>query len=653
MFGEKDSDLKALAQSGGHTTASTSSIGSCMEDQRTIVIDSEDDDGQGSSGGEVCGVCGAEKAAMHYGAIACVGCKGFFRRALMKADQLECQANGNCPIRADLRTQCRSCRFQKCLEAGMKPEACRPNRDYTGKQKKKALAMPKESVECTPQPKNKGDWMKKLTVEMRTLLMNLLNIEAKVMKGDTNMDASQLYPLRLNTIREIMDDPSKLKGKRSEMRYEPFRMAKNNELSSVAYRRLIAAIDWVEHLAALMGGLSVEDKIALVKNAFAPLMVFKFASRTAEVAKDENILCLCNFAYVPRNISQAFSDSYHLGNGLVDRALDELVRPYRAYGMREEEIVCVSAMIVLNPLARDLSTEAFEKILEMRNKIEDTLYMIVKEARFSQQPAVCFGHILLSLPIVTMLANAMCENLQFAQVFSNTGEIPLLTDLFGEAAVRYPLDNVDNGKIVMHHRMRCFPVEPFSEEENTKEMESLSLNKEKPPGTMCDKQTQTERVAFVSKVRMKRPYSMTNPVDDEPQRFKLLQPPGNYTLTEMFDDLRCIGDSPHDSPSTSLQPPTVQTVPQPFVSASQTMACAEYPQQVFPQPPPPYANNYAYPSLAPGGHYMLTRTYSNPTTLPTGPSNYPQVSQPISSQFTPYSCPQQVQYPSDWRDYNV
>ncbi|RCN25610.1 hypothetical protein ANCCAN_28676 [Ancylostoma caninum] len=148
---------------------------------------------------------------------------------------------------------------------------------------------------------------------------------------------------------------------------------------------------------------------------------------------------------------------------------------------------------------------------------------------------------------------------------------------------------------------------------------------------------------------------MTNPVDDEPQRFKLLQPPGNYTLTEMFDDLRCIGDSPlsHDSPSTSLQPPTVQTVPQPLVSSSQTMVCAEYPQQVFPQPPPPYANNYAYPSMAPGGHYMLTRTYSNPTTLPTGPSNYPQVSQPISNQFAPYSCPQQTQYPSDWRDYNA
>uniref|UniRef100_A0A158PCT9 NR LBD domain-containing protein n=1 Tax=Angiostrongylus cantonensis TaxID=6313 RepID=A0A158PCT9_ANGCA len=216
-----------------------------------------------------------------------------------------------------------------------------------------------------------------------------------------------------------------------QMRYEPFRMAKNNELSMVAYRRLIAAIDWVEHLSVLIGGLSVDDRVALVKNAFAPLMVFKFACRTAEAAKDRNILCLCNFAYVPRNISAAFSDSYHLGNGLVDRALDELVQPYRAYGMREEEIVCVSAMIVLNPLARDLSVEAFDKILELRNKIEDALYVVIKEARSTEHPAVCFGRILLSLPIVTMLANSMCENLQFAQIFSNSGMIPLLTDLFG------------------------------------------------------------------------------------------------------------------------------------------------------------------------------------------------------------------------------
>ncbi|KJH40071.1 zinc finger, C4 type, partial [Dictyocaulus viviparus] len=72
--------------------------------------------------GEICNVCGGDKAAMHYGAVVCVGCKGFFRRALMKADQLECQLNSNCLIQFGSRTHCRSCRFQRCREVGMKPE---------------------------------------------------------------------------------------------------------------------------------------------------------------------------------------------------------------------------------------------------------------------------------------------------------------------------------------------------------------------------------------------------------------------------------------------------------------------------------------------------------------------------------------------------
>jgi hypothetical protein len=46
-------------------------------------------------------------------------------------------------------------------------------------------------------------------------------------------------------------------------------MARNEELSAIVYRRLIAAIDWVEYLTnELLGGVSVEDRIALVKSCF-------------------------------------------------------------------------------------------------------------------------------------------------------------------------------------------------------------------------------------------------------------------------------------------------------------------------------------------------------------------------------------------------
>lgn len=48
---------------------------------------------------------------------------------------------------------------------------------------------------------------------------------------------------------------------------------------------------------------------------------------------------------------------------------------------------------------------------------------------------------------------------------------------------------------------RCFPVEPFSEEENTNEMERLSITKEKLPGSHSDKQTQTERLGFPARIR--------------------------------------------------------------------------------------------------------------------------------------------------------
>ncbi|KAF1756192.1 hypothetical protein GCK72_012645 [Caenorhabditis remanei] len=46
----------------------------------------------------LCMACGSEKASHHYGALSCVGCKGFFRRALLKADQLECAANAECTV---------------------------------------------------------------------------------------------------------------------------------------------------------------------------------------------------------------------------------------------------------------------------------------------------------------------------------------------------------------------------------------------------------------------------------------------------------------------------------------------------------------------------------------------------------------------------
>uniref|UniRef100_A0A1I7ZKG1 Nuclear receptor domain-containing protein n=1 Tax=Steinernema glaseri TaxID=37863 RepID=A0A1I7ZKG1_9BILA len=132
-----------------------------------------------------CVVCGDEQAKMHYGVMACFGCKGFFRRALKRADQYECQNGNNCVIDKLARNSCRSCRLSKCLAAGMDPSAVRPDRDFTGKQQssrpanRRQRSSPSASTKADRITLGNDDWIRRLPVEMRTMLMTLLNIEAK------------------------------------------------------------------------------------------------------------------------------------------------------------------------------------------------------------------------------------------------------------------------------------------------------------------------------------------------------------------------------------------------------------------------------------------------------------------------------------------
>lgn len=82
-----------------------------------------------------CEVChGAPKGAQ-YGALACLGCIVFFRRAIV-GENIKRKCNLNCDILfgstnlfqfnsviiiAEKKNCCRSCRLQKCLKVGMDP----------------------------------------------------------------------------------------------------------------------------------------------------------------------------------------------------------------------------------------------------------------------------------------------------------------------------------------------------------------------------------------------------------------------------------------------------------------------------------------------------------------------------------------------------
>ena len=75
---------------------------------------------------ELCPVCGDKVSGYHYGLLTCESCKGFFKRTVQNKKVYTCVAERSCHIDKTQRKRCPFCRFQKCLDVGMKLEGeCR------------------------------------------------------------------------------------------------------------------------------------------------------------------------------------------------------------------------------------------------------------------------------------------------------------------------------------------------------------------------------------------------------------------------------------------------------------------------------------------------------------------------------------------------
>ena len=60
---------------------------------------------------DLCLVCGDRASGYHYNALACEGCKGFFRRSITKNQSYACKYGGSCEIDMYMRRKCQACRY--------------------------------------------------------------------------------------------------------------------------------------------------------------------------------------------------------------------------------------------------------------------------------------------------------------------------------------------------------------------------------------------------------------------------------------------------------------------------------------------------------------------------------------------------------------
>ncbi|XP_032893790.1 bile acid receptor isoform X1 [Amblyraja radiata] len=97
-------------------------------------------------GDELCVVCGDKASGYHYNALTCEGCKGFFRRSVMKNAAYKCKNGGNCEMDMYMRRKCQECRLRKCKEVGMLAECLLTEIQCKSKRLRKCPSLPPEPL---------------------------------------------------------------------------------------------------------------------------------------------------------------------------------------------------------------------------------------------------------------------------------------------------------------------------------------------------------------------------------------------------------------------------------------------------------------------------------------------------------------------------
>lgn len=106
-----------------------------------------------------CPICGDKISGFHYGIFSCESCKGFFKRTVQNRKNYVCVRGGPCAVSITTRKKCPACRFEKCLQKGMKLEAIREDRTRGGRSTYQcSYTLPNSIISPLLSPEQQSDY---------------------------------------------------------------------------------------------------------------------------------------------------------------------------------------------------------------------------------------------------------------------------------------------------------------------------------------------------------------------------------------------------------------------------------------------------------------------------------------------------------------
>ena len=267
----------------------------------------------------LCSICGDRASGKHYGVYSCEGCKGFFKRTVRKDLTYICREGGNCLIDKKQRNRCQLCRYNKCLQCGMKREAVQEERQRT---KEKGDNEVESSTSMLPSSGQASGMVNGNLIQQQNIVST---------NGNHQVDQAPGFSHAV-LLQQLHDGELRIDMKMKQERI--------SELNSAIRQQVTLLFEWsrtVPHFS----DLSIDDQVNLVKSGWNEMLIAEFAHRSIE---SNNVLVLASGVF----INEQAAKSTGVGE-IFQRVLSELVSKMKEMEMDKTELGSLRAVVLFNP----------------------------------------------------------------------------------------------------------------------------------------------------------------------------------------------------------------------------------------------------------------------------------------------------------------
>ncbi|CAI2350927.1 unnamed protein product [Caenorhabditis sp. 36 PRJEB53466] len=396
-----------------------------------------------------CAVCkNPNSSGYHFGCIACAACSAFFRRTVVLSRKYYCRrdpiGNSLCPLDRRHRSNCRACRYVRCIDMGMNPSSVQNLRDSIKPR------SPGEMIEEEEERKEKmddilfsaatpGSWISSTSTSTETLPVapkeipgeNYIEILLALYKN--SVDRRRMFYSN-GSLREMLGGSGlKMRPTRFDERYYKERM----RFELVLYVEMMNTM-------SIFRQMDLDTKECLVRGCAVHLAMLEkyFISVKYDGLKSQKLIAPDgSFTDLGDHGAQFDDDGFDEKLMDKDTCLKLLYDPLKVvlndFGaalehskMTDAEFCALFAIMLFNPAADNLSEASRNAVMMARNRVlKDWFEFYSKQGKASEEAGLLVGNTLLLLTAVRNALATHRENFHVIRVFNVMEYDKLIDDL--------------------------------------------------------------------------------------------------------------------------------------------------------------------------------------------------------------------------------